>query len=157
MTILLFLCVGKRENGGNGLTILLFTHCHRISTAQHQKLCKLLSTLPSKATLALLRNTQLTLLGQLSCTLLENMWRTSTLFLCYLIAFLQPIIIKQMIFFPMQVRNSKSHNNELKTKRGSLSISLSAEVLRLNCRHFFILKEFSTQWETCLCRLGNAL
>ena len=73
MTMLLLFCVGKRENGGNGLTILLFTHCHRISIGQHQKLCKLLSTLPRKATLALLRSTRLTLLDQSSCTLLENM------------------------------------------------------------------------------------
>ena len=80
LPILFLFCVGKRGNGGNGLTILLFTPCRRISTAQHRKLCRLLSTLPRKATLVLLRNTQLTLLGHSSCTLLENMSRTSKSF-----------------------------------------------------------------------------
>lgn len=67
----------KKENGGNGLTIHLFTHSHQTSTAQHLRPARHLSILPSRATSAFLRNTQLTSQDQLSCTLLENMWKIS--------------------------------------------------------------------------------
>ena len=63
----------KKENGGNGLTIHLYTHSHQTSTAQHLRPARHLTILPSRATSAFLRNTQLTSQDQLSCTLLENM------------------------------------------------------------------------------------
>ena len=67
----------KKENGGSGLTIHLFTHSHQTSTAQHLRHARHLTILPSRATSAFLRNTQLTSQDQLSCTLLENMWKIS--------------------------------------------------------------------------------
>ena len=76
----------KKENGGSGLTIHLFTHSHQTSTAQHLRPARHLSILPNRATSAFLRNTQLTSQDQLSCTLLENMWKISEhiLFFCFL-------------------------------------------------------------------------
>lgn len=67
----------KKESGGSGLTIHLFTHSHQTSTAQHLRHARHLTILPSRATSAFLRNTQLTSQDQWSCILLENMWKIS--------------------------------------------------------------------------------